>query len=255
MNATHGPAVALRGVRKSFGRAVVLDGLDLEVGRGTIVALLGPNGAGKTTTINILCTLVAPTAGRATVNGYDVVRQPDLVKAGISVTGQSAAVDEVLSGEENLRMIGRLSGLTARETRERSAALLAHFGLEASARKRVATWSGGMRRKLDLAISLLRTPPVIFLDEPTTGLDTRSRQELWGMIRALADDGTTVVLTTQYLEEADALADRIAILDHGRIVAEGTATELKARHGARTLDEVFLAVTGSATDAFEKEIA
>jgi ABC-2 type transport system ATP-binding protein len=254
MTASHGPAVALRGVRKSFGKHVVLDGLDLEVARGSIVALLGPNGAGKTTTINILCTLVAPSAGTATVNGYDVVRQADLVKASISVTGQSAAVDEVLSGEENLRMIGRLSGLTAREAKARAAELLARFDLEAAARKRVATWSGGMRRKLDIAISLLRTPPVIFLDEPTTGLDTRSRQELWRMIRRLREDGTTVVLTTQYLEEADVLADRIAVIDHGRIVAEGTAPELKARYGAHTLDEVFLAVTGVA-DALEKEIA
>jgi len=160
----------------------------------------------------------------------------------------------VLSGEDNLRMIGRLSGLTAREARARATELLARFDLAASARKRVATWSGGMRRKLDIAISLLRTPPVIFLDEPTTGLDTRSRRELWGMIRRLADDGTTVVLTTQYLEEADVLADRIAVIDHGRIVAEGTAAELKARYGAHTLDEVFLAVTGT-VDALEKEIA
>jgi len=248
-------AVELRGVRKSFGRTTVLEGLDLEVPHGAVFALLGPNGAGKTTTLNILCTLVAPDAGTATVNGYDVVRQAELVKASISVTGQSAAVDEVLSGEENLRMIGRLSGLTGARARSRAAELLALFGLNDSARKRVATWSGGMRRKLDLAISMLRTPPVIFLDEPTTGLDTRSRQELWGMIRDLADDGTTVVLTTQYLEEADALADRIAILDRGRIVAEGTAPQLKARFAARTLDEVFLAATGSHIDEYEKEIA
>jgi ABC-2 type transport system ATP-binding protein len=254
MTFTPPPAVALRGVRKAFGRTVVLDGLDLEVAPGAIVALLGPNGAGKTTTVNILCTLVAPDAGSATVNGYDVVRQADDVRASISVTGQSAAVDEVLSGDENLRMIGRLSGMTAAESRARAAELLARFDLTASARKRVGTWSGGMRRKLDIAISLLRTPPVIFLDEPTTGLDTRSRQELWGMIRALADDGTTVVLTTQYLEEADVLADRVAVIDHGRIVGEGSPAELKARFGARTLDEVFLALTGT-ENALEKEIA
>jgi daunorubicin resistance ABC transporter ATP-binding subunit len=235
MTTTTPPAVALRGVRKSFGRTRVLDGLDLTVDRGTVFALLGPNGAGKTTTLNILCTLVAPDAGTAAVNGYDVVRQPDLVKASISVTGQAAAVDEVLSGEENLRMMGRLSGLTPAETRRRAGELLERFDLRGSARKRVGTWSGGMRRKLDIAISLLRTPPVIFLDEPTTGLDTRSRQEVWSLIRRLADDGTTVVLTTQYLEEADILADRIAVIDHGRVVAEGTPAELKARVGGEVL--------------------
>ncbi|GAA2088599.1 daunorubicin resistance protein DrrA family ABC transporter ATP-binding protein [Pseudolysinimonas kribbensis] len=229
------PAVALRGVRKAFGKTVVLDGLDLAVDRGTIVALLGPNGAGKTTTVNILSTLVAPDAGTATVNGFDVARQPEQVKASISVTGQSAAVDEVLSGEENLRMMGRLSGLTAHQARRRAAELLDRFDLRAAGRKRVKTWSGGMRRKLDIAISLLRTPPVIFLDEPTTGLDTRSRQDLWAMIRRLADDGTTVVLTTQYLEEADVLADRVAVIDHGRVVAEGTPAELKARVGGEVL--------------------
>jgi ABC-2 type transport system ATP-binding protein len=254
------PAVALRGVRKAFGKNVVLEGLDLDVARGSVFALLGPNGAGKTTTIDILSTLVSPDAGTVHVNGFDAARQPEQVKASISVTGQSAAVDEVLSGDENLRMMGRLSGLTGAQSRRRAAELLDRFGIRDAGRRRVGTWSGGMRRKLDLAISLLRTPPVIFLDEPTTGLDTRSRQELWGMIRDLAADGTTVVLTTQYLEEADVLADRIAVLDHGRIVAEGTAAELKARTGARTLDEVFLAVTGA--DAvgldsmtFEKEIA
>ena len=254
MTGTPIPAVAVRGVRKSFGKTEVLRGLDLTVDRGTVFALLGPNGAGKTTIINILSTLVRPDGGSAHVDGYDVVSQPELVKASISLTGQSAAVDEVLSGEENLRMMGRLGGLSGTQARRRATELLARFRLQDAARKRVGSWSGGMRRRLDLAISLLRTPPVIFLDEPTTGLDTRSRQELWGMIRRLADDGTTVVLTTQYLEEADVLADRIAVIDHGRIVAEGTAAELKARYGAHTLDEVFLAVTGT-VDALEKEIA
>jgi daunorubicin resistance ABC transporter ATP-binding subunit len=230
-----GPAVAVRGVRKSFGRTEVLRGLDLTVDRGTVLALLGPNGAGKTTVVNILSTLMRPDHGTATVNGFDVVRRPSEVKASISLTGQSAAVDEVLSGEENLRMMGRLSGLGRAEARRRAAELLERFDLRDAARKRVGTWSGGMRRRLDLAISLLRTPPVVFLDEPTTGLDTRSRQELWGMIRSLAADGTTVVLTTQYLEEADVLADRIAVLDQGRIVAEGTPAELKARVGGEVL--------------------
>jgi len=229
------PAVSLRGVHKAFGKATVLEGLDLTVARGTIVALLGPNGAGKTTTVNILSTLLAPDSGTAAVNGFDVARQAEQVKASISVTGQSAAVDEVLTGEENLRMMGRLSGLSGRQARRRAAELLDRFDLRAAGRKRVKTWSGGMRRKLDIAISLLRTPPVIFLDEPTTGLDTRSRQELWAMIRRLAGDGTTVVLTTQYLEEADVLADRVAVIDHGRVVAEGTPAELKARVGGEVL--------------------
>ncbi|MEP6843650.1 MAG: ATP-binding cassette domain-containing protein [Pseudolysinimonas sp.] len=227
--------ITLRGIGKSFGKTEVLRDLDLRVERGTVFALLGPNGAGKTTIINILSTLVSPDAGTATVAGFDVVRQREQVKSSISVTGQSAALDEVLTGEENLRMMARLSGLDAATTRRRTAELLDRFELGDAARKRAKTYSGGMRRRLDLAISLLLTPPVVFLDEPTTGLDTRSKFELWDSIRGLTDLGTTVLLTTQYLEEADQLADRIAVLDGGRIVAEGTAAELKARIGGEVL--------------------
>ena len=227
--------IAVRGVTKSFGKTTVLHGIDLSVAQGTIVALLGPNGAGKTTLINILSTLVAPDAGTATVGGFDVVRDRERVKEQISLTGQSAAVDEVLTGDENLRMMGALSGLGRAEATRRSRELLERFELTESARKRVKTYSGGMRRRLDLAISLLSTPPVVFLDEPTTGLDPASRQELWGAIRHLADNGTTVLLTTQYLEEADQLADRIAVLESGRIVAEGTADELKSRIGGEVV--------------------
>jgi ABC-2 type transport system ATP-binding protein len=228
--------IAVRGVTKSFGKTAVLRGIDLTVARGSIVALLGPNGAGKTTLINILSTLVAPDAGTATVGGHDVVRERAAVKRQISLTGQSAAVDEVLTGDENLRMMGALSGLGRAEAARRSRELLERFELTESARKRVKTYSGGMRRRLDLAISLLSTPPVVFLDEPTTGLDPASRQELWGVIRHLADNGTTVLLTTQYLEEADQLADRIAVLESGRIVAEGTADELKSRIGGEVVE-------------------
>jgi len=227
--------ITLRGVGKRFGKTEVLRDLDLTVERGTVFALLGPNGAGKTTIINILSTLIAPDTGTATVAGFDVVRQRSQVKRSISVTGQSAALDEVLTGEENLRMMAALSGLSAVDARRRTRELLDRFDLGSAARKRAKTYSGGMRRRLDLAISLLLTPPVVFLDEPTTGLDTRSKFELWDSIRGLTDIGTTVLLTTQYLEEADQLADHIAVLDGGRIVAEGTAGELKARVGGEVL--------------------
>jgi ABC-2 type transport system ATP-binding protein len=227
--------IALRGVSKSFGKTTVLRDLDLEVASGTVFALLGPNGAGKTTIINILSTLVAPDSGSATVAGFDTVRDREQVKRVISLTGQSAAVDEVLTGDENLRMMGRLSGLSRRVSAQRAAQLLERFELSEAAGKKVKTYSGGMRRRLDLGISLLLTPPVVFLDEPTTGLDTRSRQDLWDVIRSLAANGTTVFLTTQYLEEADQLADRIAVLDNGTIVAEGTPDELKSRVGGELL--------------------
>ncbi|MFT4285477.1 MAG: ATP-binding cassette domain-containing protein [Protaetiibacter sp.] len=228
-------AIALRGIIKAFRGETVLHGLDLEVAAGGVLALLGPNGAGKTTTIGILSTLVIPDGGTASVCGYDVVREPDAVRRVISVTGQSAAVDGVLTAAENLRMMARLGGLGRRAARARADELLERFGLAGAAGRRVSTYSGGMRRKLDLAISLIGRPPVVFLDEPTTGLDTRSRQALWVEIRALADAGTTVLLTTQYLEEADRLADRIAVLEHGTIVADGTAAELKARVGSEVL--------------------
>ena len=229
-------AIEARGLRKRFGRTDVLAGLDLAVPAGTVFALLGPNGAGKTTTINILTTLVRPDAGSARVAGFDVVGSPEEVKRRISLTGQSAAVDEVLTGTENLVMMGRLSGLSRRDARSRAAELLERFGLADAAGRRVGTYSGGMRRRLDLGLSLVVDVPVLFLDEPTTGLDTRSRQELWSVIRSLADAGTTVFLTTQYLEEADRLADRIAVLDRGRVAAEGTADELKARIGGDVVE-------------------
>jgi ABC-2 type transport system ATP-binding protein len=229
-------AIDARGLRKRFGRTEVLAGLDLAVQAGTIFALLGPNGSGKTTTINILTTLVQPDEGTVLVAGHDVVAKPEEVKRRISLTGQAAAVDEVLTGSENLVMFGRLSGLSPRAARHRAAELLQRFDLADAANRRLGTYSGGMRRRLDLALSLVVEVPVIFLDEPTTGLDTRSRQELWRVIRSLADGGATVFLTTQYLEEADLLADRIAVLDRGRIVAEGTADELKSLVGGEVVE-------------------
>jgi ABC-2 type transport system ATP-binding protein len=228
--------IEVRDVRKSYGDTVVLDGVDLRVARGTIFALLGPNGAGKTTLINILSTLVTADSGRVSIDGCDVATDPDGVRAAISLTGQNAAVDAVLTGEENLRMLARLSGFSAAGARERAEQLLEQFALVGARAKRVKSYSGGMRRRLDIALGLVATPPVLFLDEPTTGLDTRSRQALWATILELAADGVTILLTTQYLEEADALADRIAVLDHGRIVAEGTAAELKARVGGDVVE-------------------
>lgn len=229
-------AIAVRGLRKSYGSHTVLDGLDLTVSPGEVFALLGQNGAGKSTTIGVLTTLVTPDAGTALVAGADVVRSPEAVKERISLTGQAAAVDDVLTGTENLVMMGRLRGLSSRAARLRAAELLDRFDLAAAARKRVGTYSGGMRRRLDLALSFVATPEILFLDEPTTGLDTRSRRELWDVIRELADGGTTVFLTTQYLEEADQLADRIAVLHGGTIVAEGTAAALKSRIGDETVE-------------------
>jgi ABC-2 type transport system ATP-binding protein len=241
--------ISVTGITKTFGKHTVLAGVDLDVGAGEIVGLLGPNGAGKTTLVNILTTLVAPDSGTATVAGFDVATHPADVRRRISLTGQAAAVDGLLTGDENLRMMARLSGLTPAASRARATELLDRFDLSEAARKLVSTYSGGMRRRLDLALSLVVTPPVVFLDEPTTGLDTRSRRELWDAIRALAADGAAVLLTTQYLEEADQLCDRVALLDGGRIVAVGTATELKTRVGDElslpepTLDDVFLALT------------
>ncbi len=221
------PMIEVAGLEKAYGAVTVLEGIDLQVGRGEIFALLGPNGAGKTTLVRILTTLVEADAGRAVVGGYDVATHAADVRSIISLTGQAAAVDEFLTGEENLRMMGRLVHLTKGDARARAAALLAQFDLVEAGGRRVGTYSGGMRRRLDLAISLLADPPVLFLDEPTTGLDPRSRQGLWEVVRSLAATGVTVFLTTQYLEEADQLADRIAVIDGGRIIAEGTADELK----------------------------
>ncbi|WP_239617644.1 ATP-binding cassette domain-containing protein [Cohnella mopanensis] len=230
------PAIEVKGLRKKFGNHVVLNGIDLSVPSGTVYALLGPNGAGKTTLIHILSTLVAADEGSVRVSGYDVVTDKLQVKQSISLTGQFAAVDDALTGEENLRMICRLSGLTALESRVRADELLQHFDLTGAAKKRVKTYSGGMRRRLDLAISLVTSRPVLFLDEPTTGLDTISRRALWEIILQLKEQGITVFLTTQYLEEADQLADKISVIADGRIVATGTPGELKARLGGEVIE-------------------
>jgi ABC-2 type transport system ATP-binding protein len=224
MNTT---AIDVRGLRKSYGDTVVLDGVDLSVRAGTVTALLGPNGAGKTTVVNILSTLLRPDGGTAEVNGADVVRHPDAVRAAIGLTGQFSAVDKLLTGEENLLLMARLRHLGAKRSKARVAELLEQFDLVEAARKPLATYSGGMQRRLDLAMTLVAAPSVIFLDEPTTGLDPRSRRTMWDIVRGLVTEGATVLLTTQYLDEADELAHRIAVLDGGRIVADGTPDELK----------------------------
>jgi ABC-2 type transport system ATP-binding protein len=239
-------AIEATGLAKSYGDATILDGVDLQVPSGSVFAMLGPNGAGKTTTVRILSTLVAPDGGSATVAGHDVVSARRGVRRSISLTGQHAALDELQTGEENLRMMGRLSGLSRSQARERAAELLARFDLVDAGRRRVATYSGGMRRRLDLAASLVGQPVVLFLDEPTTGLDPRSRVAMWEVIGELVAGGVTVFLTTQYLEEADVLADRIAVIDAGRIVAEGSAAQLKRLVAGPRLD---LTMTGRA--AFE----
>jgi len=230
------PAIEVRGLEKRFGKQLVLDSLDITVAPGEVFALLGPNGAGKTTIINILTTLVHAGAGTVTVSGFDVATEAVQVQRRISLTGQSAAVDDALNATENVVMFARLAGLGRAAARRRAAELIAQFGLTDAASRLVRTFSGGMRRRLDLALSFVVTPEVLFLDEPTTGLDTRSRRDLWDMIRTLANAGTTVFLTTQYLEEADQLADRIAVLHDGRIAALGTAAELKARVGGDTVE-------------------
>jgi ABC-2 type transport system ATP-binding protein len=224
---TDTPAIAVTGLRKAFGDQVVLDGIDLHVPAGTTFSLLGPNGAGKTTTVNILSTLLRADAGDVRVAGFEVARQPDAVRAVIGVTGQFSAVDNLLTGEENLTLMTDLNHLGRAAGRRRVAELLEQFDLVEARRKTAATYSGGMRRRLDLAMGLVGRPKVVFLDEPTTGLDPSGRRTMWQTIRHLVTDGVTIFLTTQYLEEADELADRIAVLDHGKLVAQGTPAELK----------------------------
>ncbi|MER7891592.1 ATP-binding cassette domain-containing protein [Micromonospora sp. NPDC094482] len=231
-------AVLAEGLRKTYGRTPALAGFDLTVPAGTVCGLLGPNGAGKTTAVRILATLLRFDAGRARVAGYDVARHPDRVRALIGLAGQYAAVDEILSGRQNLVLFGRLRHLPARVARRRADELLDQFGLTDVADRSAGGYSGGLRRRLDLAASLVTTPRVLFLDEPTTGLDPRSRNGVWDAVRSLVADGTTVLLTTQYLEEADQLADRISVVDAGRVVAEGTSTELKARIGTDRIELV-----------------
>jgi ABC-2 type transport system ATP-binding protein len=232
-------AISATGLRKSFGDHVVLDGIDLSVEEGTVFALLGPNGAGKTTMVDILCTLSRPDDGAVLVGGHDPVRDPESVRAAIAVTGQFSAVDNLLTGTENLRLMADLRHLGREEGRRRIAELLDRFDLGEAADKPVAAYSGGMRRKLDLAMGLVSRPRIVFLDEPTTGLDPRSRRTMWDIVRGLVADGATIFLTTQYLEEADELADRIGVLDGGRLVAEGTAEELKRLVPGATLRLTF----------------
>ncbi|MGC4772755.1 ATP-binding cassette domain-containing protein [Micromonospora sp. DT44] len=230
--------VVAEGLGKRYGPTQALDSFDLAIPTGTVYGLLGPNGAGKTTAVRILATLLRFDAGRASVAGYDVLRQPDEVRARIGLTGQYAAVDETLSGRQNLELFGRLFRLGRRAARQRADELLERFGLQDAAGRSAGEYSGGMRRRLDLAASLIRTPRVLFLDEPTTGLDPRSRNQVWDLVRTLVADGTTVLLTTQYLEEADQLADRVSVIDAGRVVAEGSPDGLKAMTGGDRVEVV-----------------
>ncbi|MFD0414694.1 ATP-binding cassette domain-containing protein [Streptomyces sp. NPDC127108] len=231
-------AIVVEGARKRYGEKRALDGLDLVAARGTVHGVLGPNGAGKTTAVRIMATLLRADEGRVEIAGYDAGRQAGEVRRRIGLLGQHAAVDEELSGHQNLEMFGRLYHLGARRARVRADELLDRFGLAETGRKAVKQYSGGMRRRLDLAASLITEPEVLFLDEPTTGLDPRGRAEVWDAVRSLVGAGTTVLLTTQYLEEADQLADRISLIDHGRVIAEGTADDLKARLGGDRIDVV-----------------
>jgi oleandomycin transport system ATP-binding protein len=244
MTGTQANAITARGLTKRFGATTAVDGIDLTIPEGTVFGLLGPNGAGKTTIVSMLATLTEPDAGQASVLGYDVTKQAHQVRQLIGLTGQYASLDETLTGTENLVLIGRLIGLPRKDAKERAAQLLRKFHLTSAAARAVKTYSGGMRRRLDLAASLVSVPQVLFLDEPTTGLDPRSRNDLWDIVRELVKDGVTVLLTTQYLEEADQLADQIAVIDQGRVIAQGTSAELKELTGADTLDEVFLSLTG-----------
>jgi ABC-2 type transport system ATP-binding protein len=232
--------IEARNLTKSYGKNEVLKGIDLRVERGTMLALLGPNGAGKTTIVRILSTLLGFEGGTVLIEGHDVIAEADRVRRVIGLTGQSAAVDELLTGRENLVMMGRLYRLTAASAKARAQELLEEFDLVDAAERPAKTYSGGMRRRLDLAVSLIATPPVIFLDEPTTGLDPRSRLAMWAIIKNLLANGTTILLTTQYLEEADQLADRIAVIDGGKVIAEGTPTALKSKVGRDRLEITFV---------------
>jgi oleandomycin transport system ATP-binding protein len=250
--------IEVEGLVKRFGKVTALDGIDMVAGQGTVFSLLGPNGAGKTTAIRILSTLLVPDAGQARVGGYDVVRQPRSVRRLIGLTGQYAAVDELLSGKENLYMIGSLLGMRASAARARATQLLEDFDLSEAAHKLARTYSGGMRRRLDLAASLVGRPPFLYLDEPTTGLDPVSRRDLWSMIRGLVSDGTTVLLTTQYLDEADQLADEIVVIDHGKVIAAGTSKDLKMRVGgqvvfAQPVDPRDVPTTGRILEPFARD--
>ncbi len=228
-------AIETSGLVKTFGGARALDGVNLAIRSGSVYGLLGPNGAGKTTTIRVLATLLKPTEGRATVLGHDVVTDAAIVRQKVSLTGQYASVDEDMRGLENLRLVGRLLGLSWTDARKRATELLETFGLSEASSQQVRTFSGGMRRRIDIAASLVTSPPVLFLDEPTTGLDPRSRNQVWDLVRQIASDGTTVLLTTQYLEEADRLAERLAVFDHGKVIAEGTSRDLKSSIGSSAL--------------------
>ena len=256
--------IKIEEVTHRFGDTVALDGVSFEVAAGEVLGLLGPNGAGKTTMINVLSTLLVPDRGRASVAGYDVVAQAPAVRGVIALTGQFAALDDVLTGRENLVLFGRLRSLSKRDATRRADELLERFSLADAADKRVGAYSGGMRRRLDIAASLVVAAPVLFLDEPTTGLDPRSRAELWQVVRELRDDGLTIMLTTQYLEEADQLSERIVVLDHGRVVAEGTPDELKQMAGGQAcvimpvdlgqLDECASALSSFGTPVIDRDI-
>ncbi|GAA1006967.1 ATP-binding cassette domain-containing protein [Streptomyces thermogriseus] len=248
-------AIYAEGLVKTFGDVRALDGVDLDVPEGTVLGLLGPNGAGKTTTVRCLTTLLRPDSGKAVVAGLDVVKQPNEVRRSIGLSGQFAAVDEYLTGRENLEMVGRLYQMRPRAAKERAAELLEQFNLTEAADRPAKTYSGGMRRRLDLAAALVVSPPVMFMDEPTTGLDPRNRQQLWDVIKELVSGGTTLLLTTQYLEEADQLAHEIAVVDHGRVIARGTSDQLKARTGGERVevvvhDRAFISVAGEVLRGF-----